>query len=151
MTPEFLIGQFGYVGLFIISVLAASILPLSSEVFVVAMPILGYNIWVVGLVATAGNYVGALTNYYIGLKGSNLILGRFFKLDERQVARAEQWFGRWGAPALLMSWAPIVGDPLCAVAGMLHMGFWKFTIWTILGKGWRYVVLLGAWQWLVGF
>lgn len=151
MTFELLIAEFGYGGLFIISVLAASILPLSSEVFVLAMPLLGYNVWVVGIVATVGNYVGALTNYYIGRKGSNVILGRFFKLDPLQVARAERWFGRWGAPALLMSWAPIVGDPLCAVAGMLHMGFGKFSVWTIIGKGARYVVLLGAWHLLVGF
>lgn len=136
--------QFGYLGLFIISFLAASLLPLSSEVFVLAMPPLGYNVWIVGAVATFGNFVGALTNYYVGLKGSDFIGSRYFAIKEESWIKAENFYSRWGPVALFFSWVPFIGDPLTAVAGALHMNIWTFTFWVILGKGLRYVVLLGV-------
>ena len=68
------IFSLGYLGLFIISFLAASLIPLSSELFVLGMPVLGYNIWLVAVVATLGNFFGALLNYYVGKKGSDLCL-----------------------------------------------------------------------------
>lgn len=135
--------QFGYLGLFAISFLAASLIPLSSEIFVLAMPPLGYNAWIVGLVATFGNFAGALTNYYIGLKGSDFVFARYFQIKEESRIKAENFYTRWGPVALFFSWVPFIGDPLTAVAGALHMNIWTFTFWVIIGKGFRYVVLLG--------
>jgi membrane protein YqaA with SNARE-associated domain len=146
-----LIGQFGYLGLFVISFLAASIIPMSSEVVVLAMPAVGYNIWLVGLVATIGNYGGACTVYYMGQVGTDFVLSRYMTIEPEKLARAHDWFERWGPAALLLCWLPFVGDPLCGVAGMLRMNFWKFSFWTFLGKGSRYVVMLAAWVWVVGY
>lgn len=146
MDVTAIITQFGYFGLFIVNVLAASVLPLSSEIIVVAMPSFGYNIWLVGLVATFGNYVGALTMYYMGLKGTEFVFARYMSIEPQKWTRAEQWFKRWGPAALLLCWVPIVGDPLCAVAGGLQMEIWRFSIWAFVGKGWRYVILLGLWE-----
>lgn len=146
MNPEFLITQFGYLGLFIISLVAASIIPLSSEVFVLAMPAMGFNVWLVGLVATAGNFTGALTVYYMGKKGTEYLLAKYPRLDGKRLTQAENWFHRWGAPVLLLAGLPIIGDPICLVAGTLHMKFWTFSLWTFIGKGWRYVLLLGFWN-----
>ncbi|MEM7335507.1 MAG: YqaA family protein [Chloroflexota bacterium] len=142
MLLDFLF-QLGYLGLFMISLLAASILPLSSEIFVLAMPPLGYNIWLVGIVATLGNYAGALTNYYLGLKGTDLAIGRWFEIKPEQWTRAANFYERWGPVALFFSWVPFIGDPLTAVAGAFKMHMGTFTFWVILGKGLRYVVLLG--------
>lgn len=136
--------QFGYVGLFIISFLAASIVPLSTEVVVVVMPTLGFNLFWVGMVATAGNYLGALTVYYMGWYGSDFVLSHWITVDPEKQKRAHDWFTQWGAPILLMTWMPFFGEPLCAVAGMLKVSFPVFSFWTFLGKGARYVVLLGA-------
>lgn len=142
MTIDFLF-QFGYLGLFIISFLAASLLPLSSELFVLGMPPLGYNPWLVGIVATLGNFSGALTNYYVGMKGTDFALARYFEVKEKTWQRAERFYERWGPVALFFSWVPFIGDPLTAVAGAFHIDIRVFTFWVMLGKGMRYVVLLG--------
>lgn len=142
MTSNFFF-QFGYLGLFVISFLAASLLPLSSELFVLAMPPLGYNVWWVGIIATLGNFSGALTNYYVGRKGTDFVLGKYFQVKKETWQRAERFFQRWGPVALFFSWAPFIGDPLTAVAGAFHVDLRVFTFWVMLGKGLRYVVLLG--------
>lgn len=146
VSPEEIIVQFGYVGLFVVSMLAASILPFSSEIFVVLMPTFGYNIWMVGIVATVGNYAGALTVYYMGRKGTEYILERYPRIDRTRLEQAEAWFGRWGPSVLLLAGIPIIGDPICLVAGSLHMKLSTFSIWSFVGKGWRYVLILGLWQ-----
>ena len=131
--------------------LAASIVPLSSEVFVVLMPTFGYNIWLVGIVATLGNYAGALTMYYLGKKGTEYILERYPRIDGDRLLKAETWFKRWGPSVLLLAGVPIIGDPICLVAGSLHMDFMTYTIWSVIGKGWRYILILGLWQYGIGF
>ena len=133
----------GYLGLFIISFLAASLIPLSSELFVLGLPALGYNIWWVILVATVGNYCGALLNYFVGKKGTDFMLGRYLTIKPETLAKAERFYERWGPMALFFSWVPFIGDPLTAVAGALNMRLSTFTFWVLLGKGLRYLVLLG--------
>jgi membrane protein YqaA with SNARE-associated domain len=142
MLPDYLF-QYGYAGLFIISFLAASLLPLSSELFVLAMPAVGYNIWLVGIVATAGNFMGALANYYVGKKGADFVMSRYFRVKQESWDRAKRFYHRWGAVALFFSWVPVIGDPLTAVAGTFNLNLSTFTFWVILGKGLRYLVLLG--------
>ncbi|MCB9006632.1 MAG: DedA family protein [Ardenticatenaceae bacterium] len=137
------IFSLGYAGLFLISFLSASLLPLASEVFVVGMPPLGYNVWGVILVATVGSYSGSLVNYAIGKKGTDFVLGRYLKIDPKTWARAERFYERWGPVALFFSWVPFIGDPLTAVAGALHMNLGIFSFWVLFGKTLRYLVLLG--------
>lgn len=142
MDTEFFF-QFGYLGLFAVSFLASSLLPLASEVFVLAMPRLGYNIWWVGVIATFGNFAGSLTNYYVGLKGTDFVLGRYFEIKQETWKRAERFYKRWGPVALFFSWVPFIGDPLTAVAGAFQIKLRVFTFWVLLGKALRYFVLLG--------
>lgn len=137
------IFSLGYFGLFLISFLSASLLPLASELFVVGMPPLGYNAWGVVVIATAGSYCGSLLNYAIGKKGTDVVLGRYVKIDPKTWARAERFYERWGPVALFFSWVPFIGDPLTAVAGALHMHLGIFTFWVLFGKTLRYLVLLG--------
>lgn len=133
----------GYFGLFLISFLSASLLPLASEVFVLAMPPLGYNAWWIVVVATIGSYGGSVLNYVVGKKGTDVVLGRYIKIDPKTWAKAEKFYNRWGPVALFFAWVPFIGDPLTAVAGALHMQFGIFSFWVILGKTLRYIVLLG--------
>jgi membrane protein YqaA with SNARE-associated domain len=90
-----------------------------------------------------GNYSGALLNYAIGKKGSDVVLGRYVKIDPKTWAKAEKFYERWGPVALFFSWVPIIGDPLTAVAGALHLHLATFSFWVILGKSLRYLALLG--------
>jgi len=135
--------QLGYFGLFIVSFLGASLVPLATEAFVLGMPGLGYNVWIVTLIAVIGNYLGNLFNYYVGMKGTDFVLSRYVKIKEETWQRAERMYERWGPIALFFSWVPIIGDPLTAVAGALHLDLGTFTFWVLLGKVVRYVLLLG--------
>ncbi len=137
------IFSLGYFGLFLISFLSASLLPLASEVFVVGMPPLGYNVWGVIVIATLGSYSGSLLNYAIGKKGTDFVLGRYVKIDPKTWGRAERFYERWGPVALFFSWVPFIGDPLTAVAGALNMHLGIFSFWVLFGKTLRYLVLLG--------
>ncbi len=138
-----LVFQSGYLGLFLVSFLASTLLPLASEFFVVAMPRLGYNTWLVVLFATAGSFLGSLTNYFVGLKGTDFVLSRYISIKVETLAKAEQFYSRWGPIALFFSWVPFIGDPLTAVAGALHINLRVFIFWVLLGKTLRYLALVG--------
>lgn len=133
----------GYLGLFLISFLGATMVPLATEVFVIGMARLDYNIWLVMITATMGGFVGNLVNYYVGQKGTDFVLSRYIKIDEKTWARAERTFQKYGVVALFFSWLPIVGDPLTIVAGAFHTKMTVFTFWVIAGKFLRYIILLG--------
>jgi len=109
---------------------------------VAVMPILGYNTWLVLSLATVGNYLGALTNYCIGRWGAAFVLSRLVKVRPETQERARRVFGRWGAPVLLLSWVPVIGDPLTLIAGVLKTNWAVFTFWVVLGKAARYLVIL---------
>lgn len=126
-------------GLFMWSFLAATILPLSSEIPLaiyvqnygqIAMPV---------IVATVGNYLGACTTYWLGRKGA----GAFDKTRELQESetKAARLLRRFGQPALLLSWVPIIGDAIVALAGGLKMDFRMFSVWTAVGKLLRYAAV----------
>lgn len=149
MITDQLILQFGYFGLFIVSAVAASIIPFSNEILVIAMPPLGFTPWIVGLVATFGNLAGALTMYWMGFKGIDYVVERY-NIKKERLEKAEAWFQSWGAPSLLLAGLPIIGDPICLAAGAVHMRMPKFLAWTFVGKGWRYILILGAVEWVWG-
>lgn len=129
-----LIFNFGYLGLFVISYLSATVVPLSAEVAVVGMVALGYNKIAIIAIATFGSFLGALTNYTVGKKGSSFIFSRYYKIDEAALTRAETQFNRWGGLALFFSWLPFVGDLLTVVAGVLHTDMRVFVFWVLLGR-----------------
>lgn len=149
MTEDILL-QFGYVGLFLVSFAAATVLPLSSEPLLAIMVSTGYDPWLVWLSATIGNYLGALTTYYVGQLGARFLLSRYIKVRPETLSKAQRLYGRWGAPILLLSWLPLIGDPLTFVAGTLNVRLSFFTVFVLIGVGLRYAAILGAvsyWPW----
>lgn len=135
--------QYGYLGLFLISFLAATLVPLASELVVVAMANLDYNVWLLIVSATGGSFLGSVTNFWVGRKGSDFIFSRFFQVEEATRQRAERLYERWGAFTLFFSWVPFIGDPLTVVGGALGISFRLFVFWVLLGKTLRYIALLG--------
>jgi len=95
------------------------------------------------LTATAGNVLGSLITYGMGRFGRQAVRRRSGNA-EQHIARAECWFVRFGRPALLLAWLPVVGDPLCLVAGVLRVGVGSFLLLVTLGKLARYAAL--AWM-----
>jgi membrane protein YqaA with SNARE-associated domain len=133
-----------FAGLFLSSAMAATILPLGSESVVIAMAVAGYSPAGILVVATAGNSLGAVVNYGIGLLGERAIHQRYTAADLPALNKAQQILKRWGPPVLIFAWAPVIGDPLTLLAGLAAMPFARFFFWMCLGKGLRYALLLAA-------
>lgn len=140
---EFLLAN-GYPALFLLSFLAATLVPLGSEWLLVALIAGGFAPQPVVLVASAGNVLGACTSYAIGCFGSAFLAERVLRMDGRERARAERFFTRYGSWSLLLSWLPVVGDPLCVVAGMLKITWPRFVLLVLTGKVARYALVAWA-------
>jgi membrane protein YqaA with SNARE-associated domain len=131
-----------YAGLFLASFLAATILPAQSEAVLAAMTLSGaYSVWGLVAVASVGNVLGAVVNWLLGRFLSRFEGRRWFPVSRAQVERAEGWYRRWGKWSLLLSWLPVVGDPLTVVAGVLREPLPAFLILVTIGKVGRYVVI----------
>ncbi len=135
---------YGLWGLFVASFLAATILPLSSEVVLGYLLLANFNVCVVVAVATTGNVLGSLVNYMLGRVGSRVLLEKIFRVSPEDISRARSRFRTHGTISLLLAWVPVIGDPLTVVAGMLKINFWVFLTLVSLGKFARYAVLSWA-------
>jgi membrane protein YqaA with SNARE-associated domain len=128
--------------LFISALAASTILPMSSEVVLGTLARSGSSeVWVLLAVATAGNTLGAVANWGIGRYASSWRT-RLHSLEQAKFERACRWFNRWGIWCLLLSWLPVVGDPLTLVAGALRTAFVPFVLLVLLGKAARYLFIL---------
>ena len=133
-----------YIGLFASALIAATILPMQSEAVLVALLIAGnHSIAVLLIAATVGNVLGSLINWMIGRFALRYKDKRWFPSTDQQLARATQWYGRYGRWSLLAAWVPIIGDPLTVVAGVLREPLWSFLVLVTLAKASRYLVLSG--------
>lgn len=140
---EFLVTN-GYPALFLLGFLASTLIPLGSEWLVVALLVKGFALLPVVLTASAGNFLGACTSYAIGIYGSRFMTERILRMNERDCARAERVFTRYGSWSLFFSWLPLIGDPLCLVAGMLKISFGRFALLVMAGKAARYAMVAWA-------
>lgn len=131
-----------YAGLFFLAFGAATILPLQSELAVVGLLLEGNHPWeIVILVASLGNILGSLVNWLIGRSFSRFQNRRWFPIDQKNMKRAEGWYHRYGRVSLLLSWAPVIGDPLTVAAGILREPLWSFTLLVGIAKTGRYLAL----------
>lgn len=133
----------GYPALFLLSFLASTLVPLGSEWLLIALLLKGFPLFPVVATASAGNFLGACTSYWLGIYGSRFIEEKVLRMDEKARLRAERIFATFGSWGLLFSWLPVVGDPLCLVAGVLRTGFLRFSLLVLAGKVVRYAVV--AW------
>ncbi len=132
-----------YGGLLLVALLAATILPAQSEGVLVGLILSKqYLVWLLWLVATIGNTVGSVINWWLGYALERFQHKRWFPLNPKQLARAQHHFQRYGLWSLLFSWLPIIGDPLTVIAGLLRVPLWQFIPLVTLAKGGRYAVLV---------
>ncbi|MBC7215112.1 MAG: DedA family protein [Burkholderiaceae bacterium] len=131
--------QYGLGTVFLVSFVSATLLPMGSEPAVFGLIKLNPALfWPAILVATVGNTLGGALNWWLGLgthKAVDKVRGSATEL------RALAWLRRFGPRACLLSWLPIVGDPLCAVAGWLRLPFWPCVAYMAVGKLLRYLVM----------
>ncbi len=130
-----------YLGLFVSAFLAPTLLPLPSEPAVAAALLAGHDVAAVLAVASVANVLGSCVNYVLGRLVERLRRRRWFPVRPDMMARAQGWYGRFGYWSLLLSWAPVVGDPLTLVAGVMREPAWRFLLLVTAAKVGRYLVL----------
>ena len=131
-----------YAGLFFVALLSASILPLQSEAVLVGLLLSeSHPVWLLLIVASTGNVLGSLLNWYLGKYLQHFQHRRWFPVKRQALHKAERWYHRYGRWSLLLSWAPFIGDPLTLAAGVLREPFPSFIGIVTLAKLGRYLVL----------
>ena len=131
-----------YLSLFSISFLAATILPLSSELMLAGLiATSNYDSLLLLIVASFGNVLGSVVNWILGFYSRNLTTKKWFPFKDRQIESSSKWFNKFGKWSLLFTWVPIIGDPLTLAAGLFRIKFIEFLILVIIGKVSRYVVI----------
>jgi len=133
--------ELGYFGLFISAFLAATILPLSSEVVLSVLLLNGLLPAALVAIATIGNVLGALTNYALGYWASLAVIKKWLKMSEQDFIQAEQRFRKYGLFSLCFAWLPVIGDPITVIAGVLRIRLLWFIVLVAAGKLMRYVVI----------
>ena len=128
-----------YLSLFTVSFLAATILPVSSELTLAGLlSDNGYNGLALLITASIGNILGSAINWFLGFYLLKYINNKWFPFKENHITVASEKFNKFGIWSLLFAWIPVVGDPLTFVAGALKINFILFLILVSIGKISRY-------------
>ena len=131
-----------YLSLFVISFLAATILPFSSELTLAGLIVTSnYDNLLLLIVASFGNVLGSVVNWTLGFYSRNLSSKKWFPFKETQIEKSSKWFRKFGKWSLLFAWVPVLGDPLTLIAGLLRVKFLDFIILVAIGKVSRYFVV----------
>lgn len=131
-----------YGGLFASALAAATILPMQSEAVLVGLVVAeAQPVWALIAVASLGNVLGSVVNWILGRQVERFRGKRWFPASDAALERAKGWYGRYGRWSLLLSWAPVIGDPLTLVAGVLREPLWSFLALVTIAKIGRYVAL----------
>ena len=144
-------GEIGaYLGLFASAFLAATLIPAQSESVLVYLIATGdQSISLLVAVASLGNVLGSILNWYLGRGIEHYRDRRWFPVSAGKLERAQGWYARYGRWTLLASWLPIVGDPLTVVAGVMREPLPSFIAIVTIAKTGRYVLLALATQGLL--
>ena len=147
LLAAFALPQIGLSAVFVISLVSATLLPLGSEPAVFALVKLNPAMfWPAIAVGTVGNTLGGAISWWMGY-GAERAYERVTQHSSE--GRAVAWLRRFGPRACLLAWLPVVGDPLCAVAGWLKLPFWPCVAYMAVGKLLRYLTMTAALLWLL--
>jgi membrane protein YqaA with SNARE-associated domain len=138
--------------LFVSAVLAATLLPLGSEPVLLAVLALHPPLlWLAWLVATVGNTLGGAIGWWMGWGAERVVAHHLQPNRVNFHLHALHWLERLGPAACLGAWLPIIGDPLCVVAGYVRLPFWPCVAYMAVGKALRYGLLLWGWAWFMAW
>jgi len=134
---------FSYFQLLLFSFLAATILPFSSEILLSTMYMTGsFQTFNLLVIASLGNISGSIVNWYLGKKINLYQKKKWFPVSSDRLKKSEYYFQKYGLWSLLLSWVPIIGDPITLFAGILNVRFQIFVILVSISKISRYVFVL---------
>lgn len=129
----------GYFGLFIGALLAATIIPFSSDFLLVGMLAAGGNVVVTVVVASLGNWAGGMISYWMGHAGRWEWIERWFKVKPETLEKQKSRIDRWGAWLAFLSWLPLVGDLFALGLGFYKVNPWQVALFMLIGKTARFV------------
>jgi membrane protein YqaA with SNARE-associated domain len=138
---EYLI-EYGYIGVFVASFLAATVLPFSSEVVLTGALLGGSSYLPCIASATAGNFLGGMTCYWLGAVGKMEWIQKYLKLDANRLSRVQEWMKHKGAWMGFWVFLPGIGDFIAVGLGLLRSNIWIVAISMLTGKAARY------WLWV---
>ncbi|WP_426455910.1 YqaA family protein [Acinetobacter sp. KB005] len=131
-----------YFLLFISAFGAATLLPLQSEAVLVTLLLKEqYSALLLISIATLGNVLGSCVNWWLGLKIEQFKHRKWFPVSEKRLQQAQSFYHKYGFYSLLLSWTPIIGDPITLVAGLFKENFWRFLGIVIIAKAGRYLFI----------
>lgn len=135
-----ILGEWGYIGLFIGTFLAATIIPFSSEFLIIGVLVAGANPVASFFVATIGNWLGGLTSYWLGYVGKWEWIEKWLRVSREKLERQKHKIERYGAMIAFMSWAPFVGDVFAIGLGFYRIKFVKAALFMLFGKAVRFAL-----------
>lgn len=135
-----LLAAFG--GLFLAALIAGSFLPLQSETVLATLLLTtDHSPILLILTASAGNTLGAVINWLLGRGIERFRDRRWFPANPATLERAQSRYQRYGKWSLLLSWVPIIGDPLTVIAGVMREPLGMFILLVAIAKTGRYVIV----------
>lgn len=141
--------EYGYIGLFLASFLAATILPFGSEFVFVGLIALGLDPWTCTIVASIGNWLGGMTNYYLGRLGKIEWIERYLKIDKSKIENIQKFLDKRGAVMGFFSFLPAIGDIIAVALGYMRANVYIVNISMFLGKFLRYVAIMYGMSWII--
>ncbi|MEJ6589074.1 MAG: YqaA family protein [Crocinitomicaceae bacterium] len=133
--------ELGYLGLFLTSFLAATILPITSEVFLISMLALGFDPWLTLIYATLGNSVGGWFNYAIGRLGNPKWL-KLLRFSTEKIMKWENRVHQYGNWSAFFTWLPFIGDLIAVALGFFRAPLLPSFFFILLGKFLRYLIIV---------
>jgi len=129
--------------LFLSSFLAATIFPAQSELVLASLNIAdNHDKFLLVAIATTGNVLGALVNWFIGYYLIKFKNKKWFPIQKRKIDKYSRFYRKWGILSLLLAWMPIIGDPLTVIAGIFKTNIWLFLTLVTIGKLSRYLLII---------
>ena len=131
-----------YFLLFLSAVGAATLLPLQSEAVLLGLLVqTQYSAYLLLIIATIGNVLGSCVNWYLGLRIERFKHKKWFPVSEKNMIKAEKIYQKYGFWSLLLSWTPVIGDPITLIAGLMKENFWRFLFIVTIAKAVRYLFI----------
>ncbi|HCO67844.1 MAG TPA: hypothetical protein DIT04_08855 [Dysgonomonas sp.] len=141
--------EYGYIGLFIASFLAATILPFGSEFVFVTLIAMGLDPWTCTIVASVGNWLGGMTNYFLGRLGKVEWIEKYLKIKREKIDKIQNFLKGKGASMAFFSFLPVVGDIIAVALGFMRANVLVVNISMLLGKFARYAAIMYGVSWII--
>ncbi len=141
------LAEWGFIGLFISSFLAATILPLSSEIVLSILIANNYDLTTSLILATIGNWLGGMSSYGLGWLAKWRFIEKYFRIKIETIKNFKDKIDKWGSVIAFFCWLPIIGDPLAVGLGFFKTNVVLVSIWMFIGKMIRYIAWAGITYW----